>query len=217
MSNRLNGFNRIAPYYDRLKRLVFGKALEASQLPFLGCIPGGAHVLIVGGGSGEILAQLLDINPTARIAYLDASTAMLEMARARVSPAREHQVTFIHGTETTLQGEPRFDAVIANFLLDLFPEERVKQMIAELQGKLLPGGLWLIADFVDEGKWWQKALLRGMYGFFRVICGIEASGLPRWEKALVASGLTERMGGSFFGGFIRSSVYVRSDKGVSPL
>ena len=45
-------FDRVAPYYDRLARLVFGGSIRRAQRHFLSQVPAAARVLLVGGAPG---------------------------------------------------------------------------------------------------------------------------------------------------------------------
>ena len=52
-------YNKIAPVYDMLSRLVFGKAIVNAQRRLLPGLPRGEYrLLIVGGGTGWILDEL---------------------------------------------------------------------------------------------------------------------------------------------------------------
>ena len=78
------GFDLIAPYYDSLARLVFGDSIRHCQLEYLDKIPPGAQVLILGGGTGWLLGELMKINPSCRVWYLESSIKMLEMTKGKV-------------------------------------------------------------------------------------------------------------------------------------
>ena len=52
-----NGFDKIAPFYDSLKRLVFGNALAESQRALLASIKKNGNVLIIGGGPEKYLKR----------------------------------------------------------------------------------------------------------------------------------------------------------------
>ena len=55
-----NNFNTIAPVYDFLAKMVFGRSLERAQAAFLSDLETKvkAKVLIVGGGTGKVLELL---------------------------------------------------------------------------------------------------------------------------------------------------------------
>ena len=46
-----------------------------------------------------------------------------------------------------------------------------------------------------------------MYGFFKLMCGIEGSSLPPWKNLLEENGFKEDKSREFFGGFIKSAVF----------
>jgi ubiquinone/menaquinone biosynthesis C-methylase UbiE len=210
MSKDLDRFNRIAPYYDFLKRVVFGRAIADSQAAFLGNVRQGSKLLIIGGGSGEMLPVLKKIVTASSgfaIWYVEASSEMITLAAKRESPAN---INFIHGTEEALPEKVMFDVVITNFFLDLFPYDKGTEICGKIGRRIYPGGLWLVSDFVNEGKWWQRALLWIMYRFFAITCKIEATGLPAWESQLLAVGMKDEIHKSFYGGFIKSALYEKS-------
>lgn len=209
MRSQLNRFNWLARHYDVLSRLVFGKAILQSQLHFLQTALLRQHgkILIIGGGSGEILEEVWKANPTCCIWYVEASSEMLKLAAGKVRREYQLKINFIHGTEDNIPEEMLFDVVIANFVLDLFPDMKVTDLCHDLSARLHPSGLMLVSDFVDGGKWWQSPMLWAMYGFFRVMCKVEATSLPRWEAHLRFAGMYEQDVKYFFGGFIKSAVY----------
>jgi tRNA (cmo5U34)-methyltransferase len=209
MSGDLNRFNWLARHYNFLARLVFGKAIWKSQAHFLTFIPPGTKLLIVGGGSGEILPYLWRINPGCSIWYVEASSEMLAMASKKVKPEVRNKVNFIHGTEAAIPEGIVFDVIITHFFLDLFPNEKGLALCRNLYRQLQPRGLWLISDFVNGGKWWQRLMLWMMYRFFVVTCKIEATSLPSWESQLRLAGMREKTFKLFFRGFIKSAIYIR--------
>ena len=203
-----NDFDAIAPFYDRLKRLVFGKSVDESQLCFLNRIKGG-KVLVLGGGSGEILVAILQSFPKCDIWYVDASSKMISLAQERLKE-KVHNVKFIYGTQDSVSSDIRFDTVITNFFLDLFPDEKVNEITGMVARWLDQGGHWIITDFVDDGKKRHNVLLHAMYIFFRIVCGIPADRLPSWQMHAARNGFSELASKGFFGGFIRASLWLRS-------
>lgn len=203
-----NDFNAIAPYYDTLKRMVFGKTIAQSQLCFLGRIRCGGKVLIIGGGSGEILIPIIEKFPACNIWYIEASSRMIELAKRRLE-GREAKVNFIEGSLDSLSPHIRFDAVITNFFLDMFPDEKVKRIGSMVANWLCQDGVWIVTDFVDSRKWRYQILLKIMYIFFRISCGIEAGKLPSWETEVGRNGFDARASQTFFGGFIKASLWVK--------
>ena len=206
-SHVVNGFDRLAPHYDWLARMVFGQRIVQAQTCFLSVIPPFSKVLILGGGTGWLLAELLQGRPKSEVWYIESSAAMLSMAMEKNKD--QSQVRFILGTENDIPS-CEFDIVIAPFFLDLFSPLRLQKVIERISLASKPSAQWMIADFVNQGKWWQLFLLKTMYSFFRRVCRIEAHALPPWGPILVQSGLTIVDRRFFYGGFIESAVYLKS-------
>jgi len=197
----VNNFDNVAPVYDVLAGVVFGNSIIRAQLFYLKEIPAYAHILILGGGTGKVACALLQLNTTCQIVYVEASAAMLESARSKIGLNDRSRVRFVHSSEV-LSNET-FDVVITQFFLDLFPVSKLEGIVKSIRQMLKPGGAWIITDFVDNGKWWQRAMLWIMYRFFRITTNIEAASLPPWQ------GMTARDShglkfADFYGGFIRS-------------
>lgn len=197
------GFDRLAPVYTRLSGIVFGKTLERSQNHFLNSIKTNDRILILGGGSGELLKSLLKQQPNVTIDYIDISEKMIQLARQKTqSPSN---VNFIIGTEQNIPNR-EYTVVITNFYLDLFSDATLNTVIEKIKIKLQPDASWLVTDFVNK-KWWHHMMLGGMYLFFRITTHIEATRLPHWTRHLMNHGATEIDSKRFYGGFIESKVY----------
>lgn len=202
----LNGFDVLAAVYDRLARLVYGKSIVAAQQHYLHVIPPQAHVLIVGGGTGWLLRNLLLLHPDCTVCYVEASGRMLAAAQ-KMAGDQAVRVKFIHGTEKAIPAELQFDVIITNFFLDLFTDTSLLRIVKHLISFLRQGGCWLVTDFYDGGKWWQRMLLHVMFIFFRTITGIESRRLADWNTALLSRELQQKESAFYFRGFIRSVVY----------
>ena len=206
MTRELNGFNRVAWAYDTLTSLVFGKSIRKAQMVFLHALPPHAEILVIGGGSGSILGELFRINPGCKICFIDASSAMIRLARKSLPPHLHVHVEFIHGTTLNIP-ERAFDTIITDFFLDLFRVRSLEAELVRIHRALRRDGLWLVCDFNDQGKWWQRLLLKVMYLFFNITAGIEATDLPPWEQKLDHLRLVKRQTATFFGNFIKSVLY----------
>jgi len=207
-------FSRVAGVYDGLASLVFGRAQRRAQLaalraglPLAGEAP---HVLVLGGGSGWVLTELLRQCPAARVLYLETSGAMLAQAQARLArhaPAKQAQVEFRQGSERDLRPGEQFDAVITFFVLDCFTLEDFPGALARLQAARRPGAPWLVADFRPPRNWWQRGLLRAMYLFFGAAVGLRARRLPPWPTALAEACDSKSYNSEFYFGFIAAQVW----------
>lgn len=201
----MNGFDRVAPVYDKLARLVFGKAITRAQTRFLSEIDSNSEVLILGGGTGWLLAGLVASKPDCRVTYIDASEKMIDMAQEKIR-GYEHSVSFIHGTEREIPSASTYDVVITNFYLDLFNMHSCRAVCGLIRSHCRPGSWWLACDFVNR-TWWHGALLKTMYIFFRFTAGLGTVHLPDWQTHIKDTGFTEIGAQYYTGKFICSALY----------
>jgi len=201
---RSNNFDDVAKFYDSLAGLVFGKSMFRAQTSYLADIPAGAKVLILGGGTGWLLNELIKINSTCSIWYIESSSKMLEQSVLNVQTS-QRPIQFIHGTEASIPSDIRYDVVITNFFLDLFATESCDTIIKKIKSSLHPESKWIVTDFVNL-SWWHAAMLKAMYIFFRLTCGIEASELPPWDRLFQEHGMAVRKSKFFYGKFIKTSI-----------
>lgn len=210
----LKSFDVLAPLYDRFATLVYGSAIREAQLFFLKAIPSSAYVLILGGGTGWLLAELLKMHPESKVWYIEASAKMIEQAQQKLSEQQKSQVKFIHGTEDSIPAEVQFHAVMTAFYLDLFSSAKLLRVIDKIDASLAPESVWLVSDFIARKVWWQRILLKVMYTFFRWCCGVEAKQLPPWEQQMTAQGWVVKEEQLFFRGFMKSVRYSREEKRI---
>ncbi|TSJ42770.1 class I SAM-dependent methyltransferase [Mucilaginibacter corticis] len=204
-----SNYDNSAWFYDRLSRLVYGKALINAQVYLLQFIKPNSNILIVGGGTGWILEELAKIHPTGlKITYIEISANMMTLSKKRW--VADNQVTFINSAAEDVAATTRFDVLITPFLFDNFKEETLQKIFAHLHAQLKTGGIWLNTDFQLSGKWWQNVLLKSMFIFFRLICGIETSVLPDIEKEFNLYKYNVIAEKTFFGDFILSIAYNKS-------
>ncbi|OKL39828.1 class I SAM-dependent methyltransferase [Pontibacter flavimaris] len=213
-----SGFNRVAFFYDALARLVYGHTLQQAQLALLPFVPRQARVLVIGGGTGWLLEQLLQTGKRLDILYLDAAPAMLQRARQKYEKYRNPHtchVTFRLGTEQSILPQEQFDVLITPFLLDLFPPQRLHQLMYKLASALAPGGQWLFADFwpvQQPPPWWQRLLIKGMYTFFGLMSDVQARQLPDYRAHFTALGLEQKYSQTFYGGMVQTKAFGRVEE-----
>ncbi len=202
-----NDFDRIAPYYDLLARMVFRQCLLESQSLFLPLIPAGSKILILGGGTGRILPTLLNRNPE-MITYLEPSEKMLALARTQVSS--QSKVNFVKGSFQNLPINELYDIIITPFVLDIFSFPELRQCMVKLSSVLSLSGAWIFTDFhisSSTNRFWQVPLVNLMYWFFRISCNIGASRLLDFHELFAANRLSPEASSSFLGGAIISRIY----------
>ena len=198
-------FDRVAPFYDRLAQWVFGDSIRASQAYFLKEIRQGSKVLILGGGTGNILQDLDQLARKMQVTYLESSGEMLRLSREKL-PFKFLSVRFIQGTEKNIPpGE--FDVVITAFFLDVFDESKLPEIMETLYDHLANGGIWLQTDFTRTRVPWQRLLVKGMYLFFRVFTNLPGKKLLDFSSRFSQFNLKMKAYHHFFSNMIMTVVY----------
>ena len=209
-----NAYNKLAGYYDFLVKIIFGNTLLQAKRQFLGELQESNRMLLIGGGSGQILFDILQDNPQNQVVYLEKSGNMTALARKRLTAGMASRVCFIEGDESKLPKDKKFDAVITNFFLDQFREDRLDMLMGMLNDSLKISGIWLFTDFrLQKGQahyWWQNLLVKTMLAFFKMTTRLEASRLPDYDHYFQAQNLCLVEEKYFLKKLIVSRVYRKS-------
>ncbi|MEO0897054.1 MAG: class I SAM-dependent methyltransferase [Bacteroidota bacterium] len=214
-ADKLTGnFNSIAPYYDALAHLVFGQTLEWAQASLLNKLQGSNTILILGGGSGWILEEIFRQEIKAeKIIYIDSSKQMISLSKDRLDGlpnSFQTSVNLIHGSHLDIP-EQSFDAIITFFFLDLFQEDRLGKLLADLKTKLHKGGIWLVCDFFNENRsWWKGLLISTMYTFFGLMSGLGNRKLPPIKVKMEENELTLIEEKKWKKGLVKALAYKKS-------
>jgi ubiquinone/menaquinone biosynthesis C-methylase UbiE len=208
-------FDPVAPHYRWLETIAFGNALQRARTCWIDTIARPKRTLIVGEGDGRFLCELVRAYPKINVDCIDASEAMLQLARARLRrmhPESFSRVQFVR--EDILKWSPRksYDLLVTHFVLDCFPGRELQAIIAKLASAAEPGAVWLIADFTTPRKRFARAhgrlWLRMMYTFFRTTAGIAANELVDPAPCLAGRGFIQIAGKLSRASMLRSDVYV---------
>jgi len=200
-----NDFDKVAPFYDRLAGLIFGKSIKKAQTEYLHLIKPDSKILILGGGTGWILKEILTRQPEVEISYVEKSTQMIELAK---TACPNYNVEFVSLPFEEWQTEEKFDFIICNFFLDVFQSQKLKnQIIPKIKRLIAENGRLLVADFQVNPLIYQKILLRAMHIFFGLLSNLESQKLVDLNQLLISNGLKESSAYYFFKGMIFSRVY----------
>jgi ubiquinone/menaquinone biosynthesis C-methylase UbiE len=192
-------------FYDRLSRMVYGRALVNAQVYLLRYIPVNACILIVGGGTGWILEELIKIHDAGlQITYVEVSANMIALSKKR--NIGKNRIVFINDAVENVSLPTGFDIVLTPFLFDNFTEQTCEKVFSHIDSLLKPAGKWLYCDFQLTGKWWQGVLLKSMLLFFKTLCNVEASQLPGVEENFEMHGYKVMAQQTFFNEFVISRV-----------
>lgn len=207
----VQGFDRLAPVYDALASVAFAGRIHASQVALLPCLPPVERALVVGGGTGRFLAEFLASDGAAHAVAIDASPEMTRRTARRLERlGQSDRVDLRVGGLERLAAHERFDVVATHCFLDLFDEPELAAVMTRLRSALAPGGLWLWSDFSHASRGLpglaQRAVVAGLYAFFRATCGISARRLPDFEGAFARAGLETLTHQPCAGGLLQAAI-----------
>jgi tRNA (cmo5U34)-methyltransferase len=123
------------PRYEHLQESIAAATVDIS----------GASVLDLGTGTGETLAGVLALHPSARAVGVDVSGSMLDIARARL---QERDVTF--GMADLLDPLPPgpFDLVVSALAIHHLDGPGKAELFSRVASVLRPGGRFVLGDVV---------------------------------------------------------------------
>lgn len=215
-------FDRIAPFYQLLEYLVFGKALQRRRCAFLADIQGCEKVWVLGDGDGRFTASLIMSWQTnrkvRRVRYVDSSRRMISLAKRRLKLMDEPtaSVSFCQGDVLDLPLTDTYDLVVSHFFLDCFCDDQLATLVPKIASRAESQAAWLISEFAIPSQGWRRlaamAAIACMYFFFRVAADIRPGRLPEYRIYLQKSGLQLAKRQSAFGGFLVSELWVFSGK-----
>lgn len=211
-------FDRLAPHYDWLEAMTAGRALQQVRIHWLDALAGRQRILSVGEGHGRFAAACLARFPEAELTCVEASPAMLSLARHRTRgmPGR---VSWIGQEVLNWQFSQRYDAIVTCFFLDCFTPDVLNSTVTHLAGAATDDAIWLLSDFAVPSsglaRWRAKAIHALMYGFFQACAGLPARRLTAPDAMM--SGLGFQLTGrkEFEWGLLRSEIWHRQGPSVS--
>ena len=157
-------FDHVASIYDRMASVVFGSKWKCVQIAAARELNQVDQLLILGGGTGAILEQL--VHP--EITYVEMSGKMIDQARQRPTNAT---VKFVNADFLEWNSKQKFDAIYCPFFLDCFDESTLKEVLNKVLTLLNDPGQLHVIDF-KNGNWFQGAINRVMVLFFRITVGL---------------------------------------------
>ena len=199
-------FDRIAPYYPWMETFLAGGLMQRCRTKYLSRTTNCRRALLVGEGTGKFLAALLRHNPQIQVTCVEHSEEMIQQIRRRLA-AEKLEAARVELVQTNaLEWSPpteQFDLVATHFFLDCFRAEQLQQLVPRLAHSTTPDAIWLLTDFCEPERGWQRwrarIILAMLYMFFRITASLPARRLTPPDSFLAGAGfnLAERRRASF--------------------
>jgi ubiquinone/menaquinone biosynthesis C-methylase UbiE len=179
----------IAPHYWWIERLGMGRALERRRRWFLPKMAKARRALLLGGGDGRFLRELLRQNSTVRADYVDLSGRMLELARSKSGSERVNYQRADALTEEFPGDE--YDLVATHFFFDCFGPGELETLIGRVADAAKPRAQWIVSEFNIAPGWPSipgRLLVSALYLFFRITTGLKTRTLADHRPFLRSQG-----------------------------
>lgn len=155
-------FDRWAPSYDWLLPSVFYQAVHQRLLDTI-ALPGTAHVLDLGCGTGKLLDRLARAYPQLEGTGIDLSREMLRQANQRNRYA--DRLHFVQANVESLPfDDAAFDAAFSTLSFLHYPQP--ERVLAEIHRVLVPGGRFCWADWIASGSEARSIVLPSNIRFY---------------------------------------------------
>jgi SAM-dependent methyltransferase len=206
----------IARFYRPLEYLSFGGALQGCRVMYVREVAECQRALVCGDGDGRFLAKLLRANREISADFVDLSAGMTGLAERRVAAlgpeaaarARFHVADV---REFNPSDGASYDLLTAHFFLDCFDDAEVTSITRRLASFARPGATLFLSDFRIPPRgvahYVADAIVRGLYGAFRVTTGLRVKRLPNYEDALERAGFRKRHETLKLGGILAASLW----------
>ena len=141
----------IARWYRWLEYGAFGGELQRRRVAFLGEMAPAQTALVLGDGDGRFLAELLRAIPSVQVDAVDASAAMIALARERTGSGR---VRFHCEDARELPFAPgAYNLLVTHFFLDCFSDAELAGLIPRLAAASTAEARWVVSEFTPcRGK-----------------------------------------------------------------
>jgi len=184
-------YDGAAGWYDLLAQAYSLGRIRACKRAQLEGLAPGDRVLFAGAGTGGEAVEAA--RRGVRVTVLDRSPAMLARAARRFQTAGLAGA-FLAGDVLDHAPPEPYDAVVAHFFLNVFPERLMPAVLRHLAGRVRPGGRLLIADFAPADGPLPARVLRRLYFLaaalgFRMLAGNPLHPLYDYVPLLPGAGL----------------------------
>lgn len=173
-----DAYGFLAPIYQPISRLVFGKDLFYANQAFLeDCEE--KKILILGGGDGIAYRHF---GENIRGEYWDSSPNMAEIARKNL------HASGLKVNAGTWPGTGNFDQILLPFILDTLSDIEIKNLLSQVKSALSHQGHVTISDFFEPVSFGQKLIQKTMIGFFRTFAAHQRKDLPAITQIFESQG-----------------------------
>lgn len=199
-------YNHTAWFYETMSSFYSRGRIRQAKLAQLPHIAPGDKVLYAGAGAGEDVAEAA--RKGAEVTCIELAPAMASRIERRLETGGM-SAEVIQGDIMDHRRPAHYDAVCANFFLNVFEPPVMEAVMDHLIECLKEGGKMMIADFAPPDTWGRAArsFQRAYHGYanvlFRILARNPVHPVYDYEALLAARGLqmVDSVGHSLFRGW----------------
>ena len=144
-------YGPLIPFYASMARCYSGGAIPACQRWAVQRLPAGSRVLFAGAGPGTDLTWAAQASPS--VTAVDSCGTMIQHARRRLHRAGvDDAVDLVHADLFQLPKTASYDAVVAQFFLNVFAPTQLPHVLDNLADHLKPRGRLIVGDFAPLSR-----------------------------------------------------------------
>lgn len=202
-------YDVIAPYYDRLSRLVFGNSQHKAQLSLLTHLKEGDSILWVGGGEGRLLPEIDRLGLQLTIDYVEFSEVMISLVQKKNLQSPISIQYYSEDIREFIRAEKKYDLILTAFLFDNFNQSQAEELFHQLNLQLREGGTWLFVDFKPNPKGLFYLLTKTMLFFFRIAIKLQSKAIPSLN-VFFQKDFSRLQHSKFYWGYIEAYAYKKN-------
>ena len=192
-------YSLLAPFYNRLTKLVFGDQLKWAKTCFAENLSG-KKVLIIGGGDGLDYRICQD---EFEGEYWEISRSMLQKSKINLEESGlSFRLGFFQAEKVNV-----FDEVWLHFVLDTMLDEEIESLLQEIRKSLKPKGKIYLADFFVPQSLSQRVINWNMITFFRLMVNHKRANLPDYEEILQRQNWVKNYEKEFLKGWVKAQLW----------
>lgn len=198
-----DSYGFIAPYYNRLAKLVFGNQLDLAKRSFISDLRK-KKLLIIGGGDGK---DYQNHQEELKGDYWELSQAMLQLAKKNLPKS---SLDFHWGYFKQKENQT-YDEIWLHFVLDTMLDLEIVGFLDQLKKSLAPRGKIFFVDFFQPTTLKNKVLQFFMISFFRIMAQHKRKNIPEYEEHFKRCLWEKEEEQIFLKGWIKAQLWKKSD------
>jgi ubiquinone/menaquinone biosynthesis C-methylase UbiE len=143
-------FATIADSYDRMQPILAGPGYKRGLAMVVDLFPKHEHdkfmTLELGCGTGTLTRSILERFPNSRILGLDGESAMLDIARQKLTAFSERAE--IRQTDIRTCELPECDVVVSSFMFHHIAPDDMASLLKRIAHKIRTGGCFILLDVI---------------------------------------------------------------------